>query len=129
MFRIPGPALRAARLFALLCGVALTCAASAFGMTVVDELLFAGYRCPARPKLTALRVGGVRAGLTRYQIEKGWCPTARDALIDGKYVNAWELVDPWDTSIAYWCHGEDMQVRSAGPDKLFNTDDDIASDW
>ena len=33
-------------------------------------------------------------------------------------------MDPWGTSVAYWCHGEDVEVRSAGPDKLFNTADD-----
>ena len=98
-------------------------------MTVVDEILFSGYRCPARPKLAALRVGGVRAALTQYQIEKGRCPTSQDDLIDGKYVNARELVDPWGTSIAYWCHGEEAAIRSAGPDKLFNTDDDVAGEW
>jgi hypothetical protein len=126
MFRIPRPAQCAVRLVGLLCGVALTCAASAFGMTVVNDLLFAGYRCPARPKLAALRVGGVHAALTQYQIERGRCPTGRGDLIDGKYLNARDLVDPWGTSIAYWCHADEMQIRSAGPDKLFNTDDDIA---
>jgi len=128
MFRIPSSALGAARLFGLLCGVALTCASSAFGMMVVEEILF-GYRCPAGPNLAALRVGGVHAALTQYQSEKGWCPTTSDDLIHGKYVNARELVDPWGTSIAYWCHDKAMQVRSAGPDKLFNTDDDIAGAW
>jgi len=43
-----------------------------------------------------------------------------------------DFVDPWGTNIVYSCSTEgpetDLEVRSAGPDRLFNTADDITSD-
>ena len=55
------------------------------------------------------------------------CPT-RDNLIGQKYVARGGLVDPWGTSITFHCMPSgDVVVRSAGPDRLFHTDDDITN--
>ena len=75
-----------------------------------------------------MTVADVRSSITQYQIDERQCPPSRDVLISDKYVNARQLVDPWGTSIAYWCHDEDVEIRSAGPDKLFNTADDLTNE-
>ena len=52
-------------------------------------------------------------------------------MADGS-VGARDFVDPWGTSIVYSCSTEDpdgdVTVRSAGPDRIFNTADDITND-
>jgi len=127
-FRIPRPALGAARFFGLLGGVTLTWACAAFGVMALIDTAFVSYRCPSSPTKTAkMRILDLQSGLSQYQIDNlGRCPTPGD-LIREKYTQPRNLVDPWGTSIAYWCPPEDIAIRSAGPDKLFNTDDDITN--
>ena len=56
------------------------------------------------------------------------CPTP-DQLVSHNYVVAPTLVDPWGTSITISCTpGGDVVVRSAGPDRLLHTCDDITND-
>lgn len=117
----------AARLLGLLGGVALTWACGAFGVMALIDNAFVSYRCPAPTKVAKRRILEVRSGITQHQIVEYRCPTPGD-LIRGKYTYPGSLVDPWGTSIAYWCHGEDVEIRSAGPDKLFNTADDITNE-
>jgi hypothetical protein len=126
-FRMPGPALGAARLFGLLAGVAFTWACAAFGVMALIDNALVSYRCPAPTKMATQRILEVQSGLAQHQITESRCPTPGD-LISGKYMHPGSLVDPWGTGIAYWCHGEDLEIRSAGPDKLFNTDDDITNE-
>jgi hypothetical protein len=119
---IPGPARGAARFLGLLGGVALTWACAAFGVMALA-------RCPSSPTKTAkLRILDVQSGITQHLIVENRCPTPGD-LIGGKYIHPRSLVDPWGTSIAYWCHGEAVDIRSAGPDSVFNTADDIKKPW
>ena len=126
-FRMAGPALGAARLLGLLGGVALTWACAAFGVMALIHIAFVSYRCPAPTRMAHLRILDVEVGITQHQIVENRCPTPGD-LITGKYTHPRSLVDPWGTSIAYWCHGEDVEIRSAGPDKVFNTNDDITNE-
>ena len=125
-FRMSGSAVGAARLLGLLGGLALTWACAAFGTMALIDKLFVN-RCPAATKNGMGRVDNIHYAVIQYRISHGRCPTTRDNLINkyDRYVNPRSLVDPWGTSVAYWCHGEDVEVRSAGPDKLFNTADDI----
>jgi hypothetical protein len=37
-------------------------------------------------------------------------------------------IDPWGTSIPFSCSGDAIIVKSAGPDRLFGTFDDVAND-
>ena len=124
-FRIPGAALRAARIFGLLGGVALTWASAAFGVMALADNAFVSYRCPSLTRTAKLRIREVQSALAQYQIDQNRCPTPGDLIDEIRHPGS--LVDPWSTSIAYWCHGEDVEVRSAGPDKLFSTDDDITN--
>ena len=38
-----------------------------------------------------------------------------------------DVVDPWGTTYAIECRGDDIVVTSAGPDRAFGTADDISS--
>jgi hypothetical protein len=126
-FRIPRPAVVAARLLGLLGVVALTCASSAFGVMALIDHAFGSYRCPSSPTRSAkLRILDLHAGLSHHHIDKNRCPTPGD-LIREKYTHPHNLVDPWGTSIAYWCLPGDFEIRSAGPDKFFDTDDDVTN--
>ena len=124
---IPGPALGAARCFGLLGGVALTWACAAFGVMALTHGPFVSHGCHRPSKMAKLLVQEADSALLQYQIDaNGRCPTPGD-LIKGKYIHARGLVDPWGTVIAYWCLAENVEIRSAGPDKLFNTADDITN--
>jgi len=123
-FTIPGSALGVARFFGLLGGVALIWACAVFGVMVFADNFFVSYGRTTPTRMAHRRILDVESGITRHQIVENRCPTPGD-LIRESYTHPRDLVDPWGTSIAYWCHGEDVEVRSAGPDKLFNTADDI----
>jgi hypothetical protein len=70
----------------------------------------------------------VRMGVLQFQTDNGRCPATRDALVAEKYVVASEFVDPWGTSIAYWCTDDAVHARSAGGDRVFDTPDDITAE-
>ena len=73
------------------------------------------------------RVAGAARAVADYSLEHQGCPTTRDDLIGGGYIDASSFVDPWGTSIAYWCADDAANVISAGPDRTFGTADDITS--
>jgi hypothetical protein len=114
---------RAAVAAALLGGVAITWTAAAFGCQLVRPP-----GCGRPLKAAILRARELRASVVMYQIEHHGCPT-RDDLLTGNYLRSGTLVDPWGTSVTFHCLPEgDAIVRSAGPDRLFNTADDITDD-
>ena len=123
--RMLGLARGAARFFGVLGGVALTWACAAFGL-IHGPLV--SYGCHPPSKVAKLLIQEFDTALLQYEIdENDRCPTPGD-LIKGRYIRASGLVDPWGTVIAYWCHGEDVEIRSAGPDKHFDTADDITKE-
>ena len=48
-----------------------------------------------------------------------------DDLIAGGYIDEPRFLDPWRTRIAFSCSEEDTTARSAGPDRVFGTSDDV----
>ena len=113
--------------YAVLCGIALTWAAAAFGLALLAPRSDCHLRIPhlkTARYLTAETASAVQV----FRIVENRCPT-RDALVSSNYVDAKELIDPWGTSITFHCTADgDVVVRSAGPDRLFHTPDDITSD-
>lgn len=105
---------------AIVCGVAVTWAAAGFGLRVL-----APRSCSRPVTLTRYSVRDVAGRVSYYRIEKGRCPTRKELLV---HVPPSELVDPWWTSVTFHCTGDDIVVRSAGPDRVFHTADDITSD-
>jgi hypothetical protein len=113
------------KLCAILCGIALTWTAAAVGL-----FFLTGRGCSfveSKVHIAFWRVAGAERALADYSLEHQRCPTTRDDLIGGGYIDAPSLVDPWGTSIAYWCSDDAANVISAGPDRTFGTADDITS--
>ena len=116
---------RMAIVAALACGVLVTWVAAAIGFCAI----YPGIHCGGPGRSSRGRVREIASGIATYQIdnERSPCPT-RDNLIDQKYVARGALVDPWGTSITFHCMPNgDVVVRSAGPDRLFHTDDDVTN--
>ena len=75
--------------------------------------------------MARLRVSDIDQALAAYVVEHRRCPSTRDDLVTDGFIKPVTFVDPWGTSIAYWCSEDRSMVVSAGPDKQFGTDDDI----
>ena len=112
--------------YAVLCGIALTWTAAAFGLA-----LLASGDCRMRVphlKTTRYLVAEAASAVQAFRITKSRCPSP-DALVAGGYVDARALVDPWGTSMRLHCTPDgEVSVRSAGPDRVFLTQDDITND-
>jgi hypothetical protein len=67
----------------------------------------------------------VESALAMYDIDHGRCPPAAADLVAGDYLANVDAVDPWGTTIAISCTPDDWSARSAGPDRRFDTSDDI----
>ena len=80
----------------------------------------------AQKRVALGRVREIDSALVRYRLERNRCPVSRhDLVVSG--VPPFALTDPWGTSIATWCSEDGPKVTSAGPDKDFNTSDDITN--
>jgi hypothetical protein len=55
------------------------------------------------------------------------CPTL-DELIAAKRLSREKSLDPWGTPYDLRCEGDFIDVRSAGPDRVFGTPDDVFTD-
>ncbi len=122
-FRRKGPAAVFGTFCAMVIGMALTWTCAAFGLFIVTAPTCGGRTV----KLAKNRVREIEHAFLEYQIDNGRCPAAIDVLVAEKYLAKQGLVDPWGTRVAYGCYGIDVEVRSAGADKLFNTDDDVTN--
>jgi len=122
-FQRKGPAAVLGTFCAMVIGMALTWTCAAFGLFIVTAPTYGG----GRVRLAKTGVRQIEQAFLEYQIDNGRCPATIDVLVAEKYLRKQGLVDPWGTHFAYGCHGLDAESRSAGPDKAFNTDDDIAS--
>jgi len=111
----------------ILCGVAVTWMCAAFGLRVSDAV-FSIRGCRSRIKPALLQVRAIESGLTQYQIDQNRCPRTKDDLIDSGFVVRTAFEDPWGTPIAFKCTSDDIRVRSAGPDRVFGTADDVTNE-
>ena len=111
---------------AMVIGMALTWTCAAVGLFIVTAPT-----CGGRTRTVGFvkkRVREIEQAFMTYQIDNGRCPATIDVLVAEKYLHKLSLADPWGTRFAYSCHGFDAEIRSAGPDKFFNTDDDITNE-
>jgi len=121
--RRPDPAKVLLRTALLLCGVALTWLCAAFGLFVITGQHCSGPSKHRRAHMQAIELG---QAVLQYQIEQQKCPATNDDLARERYVLPGFFVDPWGTSLAYWCTADEVKVRSAGPDHVFGTADDVS---
>ena len=111
------------RFCALLLGVALTWTCAIYGLLVVTSS-----PCGNRSwKIAQGRVREAEQAIAMYVIDNGRCPGTIDDLIAHRYLSQPGTEDPWVTTIAFSCSADDWSARSAGPDRLFGTADDITS--
>jgi hypothetical protein len=78
-------------------------------------------------KISQARVAEIKEALLAHLAVEKKCPAALDDLIRDRAVDRHSLNDAWGTPIAYRCSDRGTQVRSAGPNKVFGTADDITS--
>jgi hypothetical protein len=81
----------------------------------------------AQLRVSSRRVQDMERALAKYSRDRHRCPATRDDLVAGGYLEPRKINDAWTTSLAYWCSENGVHVLSAGPDKRFNTGDDITS--
>jgi type II secretory pathway pseudopilin PulG len=91
----------------------------------------------AADKATALaNIGQLTAAMSNFQADCGELPVdsqGLNALLadpgfkgwNGPYAEASLLVDPWKMAYRYQLTKGSYEIRSAGPDKKFNTGDDV----
>jgi hypothetical protein len=77
--------------------------------------------------MAEVALANARANIEMFAIVENRCPATQDELIERGYLRR-RLVDPWHQSLFFRCEGErDIEVVSAGPDRAFNTTDDLSS--
>lgn len=109
-------------------GFALTASAIRLGV------IAAGSRgCHGSPWWRAeLEVKATRDAVLQFAIDHGRCPSTRDELTREHYLWSGNVRDPWGTGVAFLCASSPddtvVSVRSAGPDRTFDTADDIVAD-
>ena len=111
------------RICAILCGIALTLACATVGFA---RVWLTGCRGGDKYTAAKMRVHTVEQVLFEYRAEENRWPTTAD-LVYKKHLSPRDLVDPWGTVIVYRFSGDVPTVMSAGPDRAFDTFDDIES--
>ena len=116
-----------ARFCAVLVGIALTWACAATGLFLLDDATT--FRCPSKHRIARMRLGEIMQGLQEFEINNNnRCPTSYDELRERRYITSQSLRDPWGTAYEIRCSGWAFHVRSAGPDRTFDTGDDVAGE-
>ena len=74
------------------------------------------------------QVRRIARAVTHYQAENVGCPDSLEVVYREHYVDGRRL-DPWGRELLFHCgaSARSMEVRSAGPDGLFGTADDVRS--
>ena len=109
-----------ARIVLLACGAALTWTCGWLGL---EHTLFASYDCFPPTRRARMQTHAFAVALEQYTVVERRCPETRYDLTSGEwqYLSTRDLVDPWGTSVAYWCTTTATKVISAGPDRMFGT--------
>ena len=86
-----------------------------------------------KPERSAADLGGITVYGAAYNhrnapgADSAACPTL-DELVEAKRLSRDKTLDPWGTPYQMRCEGEWIDIRSAGPDRVFGTrDDEIAN--
>jgi general secretion pathway protein G len=87
-------------------------------------------------KATRASISAICTAIDLYEVDTGKYPSSLQSLItgsgepnwNGPYVRGGLPADAWGTGFGYSLKGEqNYEVRSAGPDKQLNTEDDLTS--
>jgi hypothetical protein len=75
-------------------------------------------------KRARLRVHEVSTVITEFTVDQDRCPRTQEDLLASN-LSSETLVDPWGTSLFFSCSSRAIVVISAGPDRRFQTADDV----
>ncbi len=68
----------------------------------------------------------IRSAVQLYLMDHNDCPSNAQDLQEGGYLDrSKRATDPWDEPFRIECEGDEIYVLSAGPDKQWDTEDDI----
>jgi hypothetical protein len=108
-------------------GALVTVLAASFGL--VEMNLLGGNRCYLLPKTEAL-TADARSAVDQFIAARGRCPRSERELIEGRFLHS-VLKDRWRQRLFYTCvaagDGVGVEVRSAGLDRAFWTEDDVVA--
>ena len=79
---------------------------------------------------TEANIKTIRLGMASYEMDQGQNPKQISDLVTGEkhYLDQETVpVDGWGSEFKYFMRGDLVKIQSAGPDKTFDTDDDIVN--
>lgn len=79
----------------------------------------------AQVKTAKTNARNIRNVATNHLALKGDCPSMASMTADKELDSGGDTKDPWGGEFAVSCEGDDITVRSPGPDKKTSTEDDI----
>ncbi len=91
-----------------------------------------GFLTDAKTESAGILVDNVAESVVSYGVAHRRLPDALDELVEGRYLKAKQLKDPWGHPLTYAAEIGDpaaarFEVCSAGPDQLDGSDDDICA--
>lgn len=98
-------------------------AAIATPLAVSAAYAFAGTKCGKQGE-TRAGLLSMRSAALLWQADHAGCPTLRD-LVSHQYVDDRGSLDAWGTPFQFSCKQAEVFVTSAGPDKRYDTEDDL----
>jgi hypothetical protein len=104
--------------------------AAAVGGWMGTSLAMPVYACPVRRMDTSTQCRALEKAAELYtnlEDPAVVCPTLDD-LVSARLIMPSQAWDPWGTAYALACVGDAVRARSAGPDRRFQTRDDVDSD-
>ena len=96
--------------------------ATAVGIAVLPQFT------RAKEKTAESDVQAIDAAVQLYLMQVGdECPNVQDLLDEGVLDESKNTTDPWGNEYVIECQGDDIAVRSSGPDGQPGSEDDIGS--
>ncbi len=78
-----------------------------------------------RKRATEIEMRGIIASIYNYRLANYSLPKSLRDLVNEGYIKSSALTDEWGTEYKFELKGNKVIITSAGPDKKFNTKDDI----
>jgi hypothetical protein len=80
---------------------------------------------PGRSNQAVHRLGRLFGAVTQHVRRYQRLPVSMDEIRETSSFPASAVVDPWQTAVRYRVSGDYFELRSAGEDRQFDTDDDV----
>ncbi|MBW3571961.1 MAG: hypothetical protein KY467_12730 [Gemmatimonadetes bacterium] len=80
---------------------------------------------PGRPNQAVHRLGRLLGAVTQHVRRYQRLPVSMEEIRGSGSFSASAVVDPWQTPVRYRVYGDYFELRSAGEDRQFDTNDDV----